>query len=277
MRRLTAPPFAARDVLDLCIESIIDENLTDRLKQIHNDIHDAEVSYIQYAESNSLFSIGQTDSVGGVSVDEMKRVYKGTFARSRRTRDIYDKIKKLSVNDICPMCGQRTIGTLDHYLAQSRHPSLVITPSNLLPSCGDCNKAKLDAQPSAAHEQTIHPYFDDLDDATWLFATVNESAPASLIFRPNPPTDWTNLKRDRLRHHFKKFRLGELYASHSGAELLNIQYGLRLIAERGVPDDIRSELACRAESYRAAQPNSWQTAMYAALANSDWFCAGGYD
>lgn len=277
MRRLAVPSLAARDVLDRCIKSIRDDDLTARLKLVRDQVHDAEASYIQHAKNNSLFSIGQTSSVGSVTVDEMKRVYKGTFAKSSRTRDIYDTIKKLSLNDICPMCGQRTIGTLDHYLAQSLHPSLVVTPSNLLPSCSDCNKAKLDAQPSAIYEQTLHPYFDNVDDATWLFATVNESVPASLLFRPNPPADWPDVKRRRLHYHFNKFSLGGLYASHSGAELLNIQFGLQLIAQRGSPNDIRSELTFRANSYRAAQLNSWQTAMYDALAKSDWFCAGGYN
>lgn len=277
MRRLNRPAYAARDVLQLCIESIRDDALTSRLQLIGDEVGDAELVYIEHAENQSLFSIPNSDTVGNVTVDEMKRVYKGTFAKSKSTRDIYDAIKKLSPNDICPMCGQRTVGTLDHYLAQSLHPALVVTPSNLLPCCSDCNKAKLDAQPNAAIEQTLHPYFDDVDDAHWLFAHVEEENPAALIFYPDPPTGWPNDKRERVYLHFSTFGLGALYASHSAVELNNIRYGIQRIAERGTPEDIRAELVRRAESSASAQINSWQTAMYYSLAESDWFCGGGYN
>lgn len=207
----------------------------------------------------------------------MKRVYKGTFAKSARTRNIYDKIKKLPVNDICPICAQRTVGSLDHYLAQSLHSALVVAPVNLVPACSDCNKAKLDAQPGTAAEQTLHPYFDNVDDETWLYATVEETNPASLRFYADPPAGWPPVKRQRVFNHFRTFGLGALYASHSGVELINIQYGLRRIAERGTAEDIHAELVKRAESAEAGYLNSWQTAMYYALAGSDWFCAGGFN
>jgi len=82
--------------------------------------------------------------------------------------------------------------------------------------------------------------------------------------------------RSEVFNHFRMFGLGALYASHSGVELVNIRYGLQRIAERGTVEDIRAELVIRAESAEAAHINSWQTAMYYALAESDWFCADGF-
>jgi hypothetical protein len=276
MRRLNRPPFAAREVLDLCIASIQNPALVRRLSEIADQVEAAEISYVQRGIQEELFLIRQTLGIGGISADEMKRIYKGTFAKSVRTRNIYDQIKKLPANDICPMCGQRTISSLDHYLAQSLHSALVITPINLVPACGDCNKAKLDAQPITASEQLLHPYFDDVDSAVWLFAVVEEADPASLRFYPDPPADWSPVKRARVLNHFRMFGLGALYASHSGVELVNIRYGLQRIAERGTVEDVRAELVTRAESAEAAHINSWQTAMYYALAESDWFCADGF-
>ena len=276
MRRLSRPPIAARDALNLCVESIRDEALTNRLALIVDQVEAAEAVYIQHGDQQALFQIQQTLGIGGLSVEEMKRVYKDTFAKSARTRNIYDRIKKLPANDICPICGQRTVGSLDHYLAQSLHSALVVTPANLVPACADCNKAKLNAQPGTAEEQTLHPYFDNVDDEAWLYAVVEETSPASLRFYPDPPADWPPVKRERIHNHFRVFGLGALYASHSGVELTNIQYGLKRIAERGGAGDIREELVRRADSARAAHVNSWQTAMYQALASSDWFCAGGF-
>jgi len=277
MRRLTRPQFDAREVLDLCIASIRDKQLTNRLELIGEKVAAAEAAYVQHGDQQELFQIPQTIGIGDISVDEMKRVYKDTFAKSTRTRNIYDKIKKLPVNDICPICGQRTVGSLDHYLAQSLHSALVIAPINLVPACNDCNKAKLDAQPGTAAEQTLHPYFDNVDDERWLYAAVETTTPAALRFYPDPPAEWQPVKRERVFNHFQKFGLGALYASHSGVELTNIRYGLQRIAERGTEKDIRAELFKRAESANAAHINSWQTAMYHALAESDWFCTGGFN
>lgn len=248
MRSLRRPLFAARATLDLCIESIRDAQLTERLQKIVQQVETAEAAYRRHGEQQMFFAIPQTVGIGDVTVDEMKRVYKGTFAKSTRTRDIYDQIKKLPPNDICPLCGQRTVGTLDHYLAQAHHSALVVTPINLIPSCTDCNKAKLDAQPNDAIEQTFHPYFDDVDGERWLYATVEETFPAALIFRPDPPATWPEIKRARLLKHFRIFGLAALYASHSGAELNNIRYGLQRIAERGTPEHLRQDLMRRAES-----------------------------
>lgn len=277
MRSLNRPPFSALGVLNLCIDSIRDEESTDRLALLREEIVAAEAAYIEHGAQQELFKVPQSVGIGSVGVDEMKRVYKNTFAKSVRTRNIYDQIKKQPLNDICPICGQRTVGSLDHYLAQSLHSALVVAPINLVPACSDCNKAKLDSQPRTAEEQTLHPYFDNVDDGTWLYAAVDETTPASLRFFPAPPAEWQVKKRQRTLFHFRTFGLGALYASHSGAELANIRYGLQRIAERGTPEDIRVELVNRADSARAAHINSWQTAMYQALSESDWFCAGGFN
>jgi len=276
MRKLDRPTEVSRGVLELCAESIQNPDLKARLKGAADHFESAEAAYLGRAAIGALFQIAQAEVANGVTAEEMKRVYKNTFVKSKKTRPIYDAIKKLPANDICPMCGQRTVGTLDHYLAQSLHPALALSPANLLPCCADCNKAKLNAQPTKEAEQTLHPYFDNVDDGAWLYAEVLEVSPAALRYVVKPLSDWSAAKQERVRHHFTVFGLGALYASHSAVELVNIQYGLRLISERGTAQDVRDELQLRFESCQDAHPNSWQTAMYRALATSDWFCEGGF-
>jgi len=259
------------------VASIRDASLNQRLQQAASSIESAELAYITSGKQASLYSIEGTDDVAGcVTTKEMERVYAGTFVKSVRTRHIYDAIKKLPENDICPLCAQRTVFTLDHYLPQSAHPALTITTANLVPSCGECNKTKLALQAAQAGEQTLHPYFDDVDDGRWLFAAVQETQPAALVFLAAPPAAWNAVKRQRVFSHFRVFGLAQLYASHSAVELTNIRYGLQQMAQRGSPDDIRDHLAREAASRAAAQTNSWQRATYEAFANSAWFCAGGF-
>ena len=276
MRPLPRPQMSARAVLELCAFSIRDPDLSGRLTTALAGADAAEADYLVRGQQGGLWALPKSTQFGQVSGQEMKRVYKDTFAKSVGTRAIYDQIKKLPANDICPICGQRTVGTLDHYLSQSEFAALVVVPSNLLPSCADCNKAKLDAHAAHPEHQTLHPYFDNIDQDRWLVADVLQTAPAALRFWASPPPFWPQVTQRRTIHHFQKFGLGSLYGSHSAVELNNMRYALQRIAERGSPEEVRAELRLRYESSHAAQRNSWQTAMYEALMGSDWFCAGGF-
>jgi hypothetical protein len=274
MRSLRCPTTPAKEILELCIQSIRDNELTGRLKLIIPLVESAEQTYIRMAKLASLHTIAGTDSVGGhVSTEEMKRVYKQTFVRSAHTRDIYDAIKKLPENDICPLCGQRTVSTLDHYLPQCNHPSLTVTLANLIPACFDCNKIKLKMEADIADDQTLHPYFDLIDDERWLFAQVQEQKPASLIFTVNPPD---GPMRERVIKHFRVFELARLYASHAAVEVNDIRFGLERMLRSGSSHEIRTHLLEAAETRARAHSNSWRRATYEALADSEWFCNGGF-
>lgn len=277
MRRLVKPVYTARQVMDLCIASIRDDDLSRRLGLATDAVEAAESHYIELADIAELYKVERTNDVAGhVSAAEMGRVYGDTFVRSVKTRTIYGALMKAPENDICPLCGQRTVFTLDHYLPKGAHPALAVTSLNLVPACGECNKLKLDRQASCAADQTLHPYFDDVDHDRWLFAEVNESFPATLSFAASPPVDWDQVKRQRVVNHFEAFNLARLYASHSAVELNNIKFYLQRMALRNSPADISAHLSEVAASSAASQRNSWQSAMYAAISLSPWFCGGGF-
>ncbi len=278
MRRLPKPEISAGIVFNLCIDSITDPNLKMRLCRSRHIVEAAEAVYITQAELTALHSIPDTNGIGGIVTNaEMKRVYNGTFVRSVSTRDIYGALKSAPENDICPLCSQRAVSQLDHYLPKSRHSSLVVTPVNLVPACGECNKVKLDLQVTQAEDQTFHPYFEDADDARWLYARVEQSNGGALVFFAQPPNEWSNIKKQRIAVHFKTYKLANLYASHSAVELKDMQFGLRQMKLRNSPQEISNHLRKVAESRAAAHDNSWRRAAYEALADSVWFCEGGFD
>lgn len=277
MRSLPRPPFAAKNVLDACINSIRDQGLNKNLLLASTAIILAEFDYLNRGQGMTLYSIRGSDLVASaLTTADMKRVYSGTFVKSKGTRGLYDQLKAAPKNDVCPLCAQRTVSTLDHYLAQAIHPTLTVVPLNLVPACAECNKLKLDYQPTSVIQQSFHPYFDDFDDAQWLVAEVVETSPAAVRFSVTAPAGWHPIKFSRAASHFETFRLASLYASHAGVEISNIRYSLERISSAGTTDDVRLHLSDRAESARRAQLNAWQTATYQALAASDWFCSGGF-
>ena len=174
------------------------------------------------------------------------------------------------------MCAHRAVTTLDHHLPKAHYPALAVAPLNLVPSCSDCNKAKLARVPHAPEDVSIHPYFDDVDSERWLFAEVLEVAPASIRFRVEPPAAWEALLAERVRRHFRGLNLSALYGSEAAEELLNIRHLLATIHATGGADEVRLYLEEHAESCLAGRLNGWRRATYEAWAESDWFCDGGF-
>lgn len=279
MRHLPTPKAKVSEVIDLCVSSIRNSTLKAKLLTLKSAIVDSEKSYALLGSQASLFLHPACNNINGVATaKEMEDIYQNTFVRSTRTRNLYDAIKKSSPNDICPLCGQRTVSTVDHYLPKSIYADLAITPLNLLPSCADCNFSKRDVTARDPESQTLHPYFDNFDADKWLFAKLDQTSPAALVFFVECPDHWDEIQKSRMKNHFKIFKLAQLYASNSANELNNIRFYLQILAASpNSSQNIKSHLEGMAKSYAANNKNSWQGATYEALASSDWFHAGGFN
>jgi hypothetical protein len=57
----------------------------------------------------------------------------------------------------------------------------------------------------------------------------------------------------------------------------DIRFGLIEMAARNTPQQISDHLRREANSRAAAHANSWRRATYEALADSEWFCSGGFE
>lgn len=232
----------------------------------------AQITYLANGQVGTLFLIPTATDVDGICVEDMNRLYSGQFVpKTKSARSLYDQIMSAPKFSMCPLCGQRTVSTLDHYLAKTKHPALAITPANLVPACSDCNKTKLASQPNSAVEQTLHPYFDDVEGEKWLKAEVIQESPPAIRFFAEPPLGFGVVLCSRVRHHFADFKLGSLYCSQAGAEMVSIADMLVTLSTRGGSAAVQQHLADQAKSRRVVSLNSWQTAFYDALAESAWF------
>lgn len=276
----TVPPPTrqARDAFRTCIGSVRSDALKDRLEAIEPIVVRSSREYATAATENRIHTVPQEAAVGGsVTTKEMVDLYSGRMAKQGSSgREIYDELLSAPANGRCPLCGQRTVSTLDHNLPKSRHPSLAVTPQNLVPACVECNRVKGDHAPRVGSEETIHPYFDDVDGEVWLHADVLVGAPAAVTFAAVAPAAWDAVLAARVGYHFRLFNLATLYAAHAGEELLNIKHQLSDLHARAGSTEVRAELLARSRSYGAIHTNSWQVAMYRGLAGSQWFCEEGF-
>jgi hypothetical protein len=248
-----------------------------RLEAILPEIEAAATDYVDKAENGKLHKIRQVKKIGSVPGDEMVKTYDGRMAaKGRPGRPIYDQIKMLPENDQCPFCDHRNISTVDHFLPKTHFPIYSVTPVNLVGCCADCNKIKLDDVPTSAVEIILHPYFDKVSDQKWLSANVIEVTPAALTFHVVEVIGWGDILNARIAHHFDLLGLGVLYSIQAAREITDIRYNLQRHFDYGGADKVRAELNYQWKSRQANRINSWQTAMYEAIAKSDWFCDGGF-
>lgn len=278
MRKLMIPNDHPSEVFRVCISRVRDANLKARLASVEGSVVGAAEAYEAAASTAVLHTLPRLGNVEGVvSASEMTDVYKFRMVKKGAPgRPVYDKLMATPAHGRCPLCGQRTVSTLDHHLPKTHYPVLAVVPTNLVPACSDCNKAKDDSIPLTENEQTLHPYFDDVDSGTWLRAEVIEDSPAALRFFVDPPITWNGVKTQRVRHHLKIFKLAALFASHAAEEVVNIRASLDMVFSRGGVDAVTAHLQEQAASREAVHVNSWQTAAYNAMVASVWFCSGGF-
>jgi len=267
------PACSADAAYEACISKVKNTELKKRLNDARSEISRVDASYRKAGLARD-FSGLRPEHCGltGVSTEEMKRVYDGRMAaQGSPGRAIYDTIIVGTPNGICPLCGQGVVKTLDHYLPKSLYAALAVNPANLIPACSDCNKAK-----SNAVEDTLHPYYDNIEHEPWLRAEHKETETASVRFFVDPPASWTPEFVGRVTRHFRVFGLNKLYISNAAQHISGMQLRLSLLAESGGAEAVRTYLANEEESWRAVHLNSWQAALLNGLARSDWFCAGGF-
>ncbi len=278
MKRLPLPAFEVKDAVEQCAAGITIAERSQALLAALPNFQAAEATYKALAPAGQLFQIPTSDQVTPLlSGDLMGTIYKSHFARvGAPSRALYEAIRLAPPYGLCPMCGQRIVASVDHYLPQSLHPIFNLTPANLVPACLDCNKGKLAKFAQSAEEQTLHPYFDDLGNERWLVVDVLETEPPSIAFRVKPSAEWSPVLAARVRHHFKVMGLAELYAAQAASELADISFNLGELSKTGGPTSVRTHLYGEFASRYARDPNSWKTALYEGLCVSDWFCKQGH-
>lgn len=278
MKKLNPPTFAAVQAVEACASGISDMERATVLREALPVIEAAELEYRTRGPAGELCQIAETDNVTpALNAGLMSTIYKRHFVRNGSpSRPLYEQIRMAPEHGICPLCKQRFVATLDHYLPQTRHPKLTLTPINLIPACSDCNKTKLATVPGSAEQQSLHPYFDDLGNERWLMAEVRPSTPPTISFSVVPSAGWSQVMVARVQHHFSMFRLANLYAAQAASELADISHSLGEVGDSSGAFGVRAHLEREFRSRTARDPNSWQAALYAALATSDWFCAEGY-
>ncbi|MCL1463680.1 HNH endonuclease [Argonema galeatum] len=285
MRALAKPNYDPKTVYQMCVNSIRNEDLRDRLNLVTLKIVDAAGDYEQKAKAKQLYSIPPNNcenneiALDVVTKKELKDVYSSHMVdRAKPAREIYDSLLSQPPLGRCPFCGLGHASTLDHYLPKTKYPQLSVLPLNLVPSCKDCNTGKSTAIATTAEEQSLHPYFDHQNfiDDQWLYAEVRQTKPATIYFFVKAPDNWDHISKIRVQSHFNAFNLALRYSLEAGNEMVSLRDTLVSYSKSIGSPWVKKNLEIEATSCASQHINSWKTAMFQALASSDWYCNGGF-
>jgi hypothetical protein len=285
LRRISPPTVNAEDLFITCVNSISNMDLRARLLSLLPDITNAAIEYSIQGHLQSLYTIAACNVkdedivIGQVTKKELKSTYSDHMApQSKPARNVYDLIMATAPRRRCPFCGLGVASTLDHYLPKAKFPLLSVTPLNLVPACKDCNHGKQASIATEQSKQTLHPYFDreELERDQWLFADLSPTTPPVLEFKAIPPHDWPAVDKQRVITHFESYGLDVRFSVESSNELASLREILSILWESDGVDGVRDLLTVSAQGKRRQHANSWETAMFQALAGSDWYCDGGF-
>lgn len=278
MKKLAKPTIKAKDVYNTCNSRVRNAGLRGRLDAFVNTVK-LEERQFETAGKNAQLHAFPAFNLNGANVtrDELVKVYDDRMAnQSGPGRHYYNLLRSSAPHDECPLCSHGVVKTLDHYLPKNEYPVLSVVPLNLVPACRDCNTEKLTYSSTSEDEMLFNPYYDNIDGDIWLRAIVQETSPVALLFDVDAPNKWSRTLANRIRNHFEKLKLGELYSTQAARLLVEIKLEVGNIFAAAGTQAVREHLTEAATSREQANLNSWQSASYRALANNLWYCTGGF-
>jgi hypothetical protein len=279
MWRLPLPRHTAAEAFDASRSRLRNiNNIRTRLVDARADILEAAKDYSDKGAGQLLYEFAVHDEAPGeISKAEMIRLYESGLLSLNAGRHVYDAIMALAPNRLCPYCGHRRVRQLDHFLPKSKYPTFSVTPLNLVPSCSDCNKDKLSGDADRIDDLPLHPYFEDVDNITWLKAEIQEGPAAVYLYSVDDESGIDALSAARLRTQVETLGLNELYSTEANDLLSSIRLTLRRLFATGGRVSVKKHLQGEYDSASYDRRNSWRTAFFKASYESEWFCGGGFE
>ncbi|UYX96148.1 hypothetical protein [Streptomyces sp. BI87] len=273
------PQFDVERVVQACMSWLTSEGMDDTVRRRLPELKAREMAYQAAGEAENLLALLLTwiqFQPGHLDADLLRRTYTTAFVQRAEGRKLYNAIKAGAIHGACALCGLQQVSQLDHHAPKAAFPLLALTPLNLVPVCGPCNQGKSNKLATLKTMEAFHPYFDDLGTDRWLYARIDEEERVA-VFEVRPPTHWAEVKGQRLVHHFNSHDLGERYRLEAGGIIARRRRrDAEILAGRG-PEELQIFIREDAKSRTAYDPNSHETALLHALAESRWYLNGGLE
>jgi len=275
MKKIAQPSFGVEDILNTCILTTTPQVEKDAMEKSKAEIISAEIDYKDKIKNGMLFHLPRRAKTSHMSEAALLKLYEYRMLKKQSVRVYYDNIMSLVRHNRCPFCNKQVVTTVDHYLPKTIYPICSIIPINLVAACRDCNTEKDNYYPQNREEELIHPYFDDIGDARWLYVKIQESIPVVFEYFVKPPTHWDNVTIRRTEKHIEVLKLKNMYASYASECLEDMKKRLKELYSTAGSCGVKEHLEEQYESCHNNDKNSYKTALLECLMSNDWFINGG--
>ena len=275
MINIAMPQYDAGTVFDACATRTKNVARRNALLAQRPWAEDRADIYLQLAQQNALHAFAPQNP-NGINASELSGIYTRVLVKGRE-RPTYLSLRGLARYGRYPLCAQRDVKTLDHYLSKDDYPELSVYPANLVPCCFACNHDKGTYRAVNADEQLFHPYFDNWSEYRLIKAALHIGVGVSVAYSVRAARGVDGEIVERARRHFAQLNLGQLYADNAAVELVDRKQSFEEIHGADGPEGLREELTREARSRRRRNRNSWQSVLYSALSRDDGFCQGGFN
>lgn len=278
MKSIKKPELTIEEILNACISNLTNEEVKNALIENIGILKKYDEIFEEKVLSFELYKIEQDIEINDTAnATVLKKLYTDKLSKKGHVaREIYDKILFTAPKEKCPYCNHRIADTLDHYLPKSNYPIYSISPINLLPACTQCNKGKTNSIPTNSAEQTLHPYFDNIEKLEWLQCEIENLPDIIFNFIPRSVFKDDDINNQRISNHFNFYNLNELYKSNASSEFENIKFQITRIFNNKGAEELKDFLFEAYLSRKETDINSWQTAFYRALYENNDFINGGF-
>lgn len=178
------------------------------LEQIESAVFNRYCLYLD--NQHNLDAITPIDSFKAYE-DIMRKSYTNSKFFKTERKAIFDSLPR-GRKTICPYCLISDSSTLDHYFPEALYAEYIIFTPNLIPCCENCNELK-----SKSIRKTIHFYFDDISQVTYLNISLSIDSGIPVInIELDPSTPPLLIK------HFHQLNLIARYKEKTSDELTQI-------------------------------------------------------
>lgn len=230
--------------------------------------------YIDLSATNDLYQLNNELPIGeninnNLENKHMIKLYKYCLVECR-SGNVYDTIINLAKSPEiqCPLCGGISIPSqLDHFLPKARYGYFTVFPYNLIPVCKDCNtEYKKDFYPTDKNKQLIHPYLDNdcFFSQQWLYA---QYIGGTIEYDVNPPDEWLNDQKEKVRFHFEMFKLKERFSHNAVGSLSDLLAQIQASKLHNMDMDIFETSILDPVIERESRINHWKRVLYLAIKN----------
>lgn len=283
---MALPVFDAGEVYDMCVGSIANENTRKNFQTIRESMLQLGKTYLDNANMHQLHQIepinlkDDEQCIEQITKKDLVDLYTQQFTGQKKpARAVYDRLLISAPNGRCPFCGFGQASTLDHFLPKAKYFWLSVFVPNLVPACKDCNSKKSTKLANSVEKQTLHPYFDDLriENEQWLFADIQDqnSYPIPIRYYTKPPLVWDESLKLRVSNHFRDFELAPRFSLEAANELATLTSVLKTLSRCG-SNQVKEHLDLIFQSEFSVRKNTWKSALYQTLSESEWYWSGGH-